>query len=264
MNSRRRRSIGSLSILGLLLFGLLLGGNRGTLADGTPSPTAKEDMGNCVEALGIGQDGDSCIQIIHASPDAPAVDVYLDGEEALADLAFGESSGWVAVASGDHKVQVTAADAEIDTAVIDADVTLEAGAAYEVAATGLLAEITPQIYQANLSELGSDDDAMARIRVIHTSPDAPAVDIAVKDGDVLIENLSFPESSDYLEVPAGTYDLEVRVAGTTDVALDLPGVALEGGMVYSVYAIGLVEDDSLTVLPVTATTTAPEMATPAA
>jgi hypothetical protein len=65
-----------------------------------------------------------------------------------------------------------------------------------------------------------------------------------------------------LEVPAGTYDLEVRPTGTMDVALPLPGVELEAGMVYDVFAIGLVGDGSLTVLVVPSTTVAPE-ATPA-
>ena len=69
-------------------------------------------------------------------------------------------------------------------------------------------------------------------------------------GDVLIANLAFPDASDALEVPAGTYDLEVRPAGTEDVALELPGVTLEAGMTYDVFAIGLVEDGSLNVLVV--------------
>ena len=51
-------------------------------------------------------------------------------------------------------------------------------------------------------------------------------------------------------VPAGTYDLEVRPAGTEDVALELPGVTLEAGMTHDVFAIGLVEDGSLNVLVV--------------
>jgi hypothetical protein len=107
-------------------------------------------------------------------------------------------------------------------------------------------------------------DPMARIRVIHASPDAPAVDIALKGGDVLIPELAFPNASDALEVPAASYDLEVRVAGTTDVALDLPGVVLEAGMVYDVFAIGMVGDGSLTVLVIPSTTAAAIMATPAA
>jgi hypothetical protein len=229
--------------------------------DATPAQMA--DMGNCVTALGIGMDGDSCVNVIHASPDAPAVDVYVDGAKALSALEFGTASGWVALPAGDHQVQVTAADAAIDTAVIDATLTLEEGAAYEVAATGLLADITPIVNQADLSEFSTDDEPMARARVIHASPDAPAVDVAAKGGDVLIENLAFPDTSDYLVVPAASYDLEVRPTGTEDVALDLPGVELEAGTVYSIYAIGQAGDGTLTVLPVTATTVAP-MATPTA
>ena len=262
----RRVFIAALSFIGFLIFTLLLGiVQPGVSAqDATASPTGAADMGNCDTALGIGKAGDACLNVIHASPDAPAVDVYVDGAKALGDLAFGATSGWVALPAGEHQVQVTAAGAEIETAVIDADVTLEEGAAYEVAAIGLLAEIEPQVHQVNLSAIGGKDESMARVRVVHASPDAPAVDVAVKGGDVLIENLAFPDASDYLSVPAASYDLEVRPTGTTDVALDLPGVAFDAGMVYTIYAIGQTADDTLTVLPVMATTMAPEMATPTA
>ena len=109
--------------------------------------------------------------------------------------------------------------------------------------------------------IGAEGDSC--INVVHASPDAPAVDIAVTGGDVLIPNLAFPDGSDALVVPAGAYDLEVRAAGTTDVALPLPGVVFEPGMVYDIFAIGLVSDDSLTVLVVPSTTSSPA-ATPAA
>ena len=227
------------------------------------TPTAMDaDMGVCSAALGIGMAGDSCINVIHASPDAPAVDVYLDGELALEGVEFGQFSGWIAVPAGEHQVQVTAAGDDAANAVIDANVELAADAAYHVAATGHLADVTPQIYQVNLSDLDAMGDPMARIRVIHTSPDAPAVDIALAGGDVLIADLAFPNASDALEVPAGSYDLEVRPTGTTDVALDLPGVELEAGMVYDVFAIGLAGDGSLTVLVIPSTTAAAMMATP--
>ena len=95
-------------------------------------------------------------------------------------------------------------------------------------------------------------------------PDAPAVDVAIAGGDVVVPNLAFPDASGYLEVPAGSYHFEVRAAGTDTVALDLPGVELESGMVYSVYAVGQMADSTLTVLVVTSTTTGPSMATPTA
>jgi hypothetical protein len=246
-----------LGAIGILVLSLFFGApGRISAQEGTPVA----DMGDCVTALDIGMAGDSCINVVHASPDAPAVDVYLNGEQALTGLEFGAISGWVAVPAGEHQVQVVPAGEEPSTAVIDAMVTVEAGAAYHIAATGLVAEIAPQIYQVDLSMLAGDT---ARVRVIHTSPDAPAVDIALAGGDVLIGELAFPNASDALEVPAGSYDLEVRPAGTTDVALDLPGVALEAGMVYDVFAIGQLADGSLTVLVVPSSTTG-SMATPMA
>jgi hypothetical protein len=215
------------------------------------SATPMMGMAACAMALGIGAEGDACINVVHASPDAPAVDVYLDGSLALEGLAFGDFSGWVPVPAGDHQVQVTPAGEAADAAVIDAPVTVEAGMAYHIAATGTVAEIAPAIYPVDLN---APADGNARVRVIHASPDAPAVDVAVTGGDVLVAGLAFPDASDALEVPAGAYDLEVRPAGTTDVALELPGVALEAGMVYDVFAIGLVEDGSLSVLVVPSTT----------
>ena len=224
------------------------------------TPTAMA-MGDCTAALGIGTASDACVNIVHASPDAPAVDVYVDGALALENLAFGAASGWVALPAGEHQIQVSATGTPADQAVIDATVPLEATVGYEVAATGLLAEITPQIYPVNFSAIEGEN---ARIRVVHASPDAPAVDVAVTGGDVLVPALAFPSASDYLEVPAATYDLEVRAAGTTDVALPLPGVALEAGMVYSVYAIGQLGDGTLTVLPIVSPAEGSMMATPTA
>lgn len=248
-------------LLPVLLMVFAVSSPRALAQDSTPA-AMDADMGVCSAALGIGMAGDSCINVIHASPDAPAVDVYLDGELALEGVEFGQFSGWIAVPAGEHQVQVTAAGDDAANAVIDANVELAADAAYHVAATGHLADITPQIYQVNLSDLDAMGDPMARIRVIHTSPDAPAVDIALAGGDVLIADLAFPNASDALEVPAGSYDLEVRPTGTTDVALDLPGVELEAGMVYDVFAIGLAGDGSLTVLVIPSTTAAAMMATP--
>ncbi len=173
-----------LSITGLfLMMAMLAVPGRGLAAQDSPDV----DMGDCVTALGIGAEGDACISVVNASPDAPNVDIYLNGERALGGLGFGWWSGWLAVPTGDYQVQVTPTGSAADAGVIDANVSVEAGIAYHVAA-------------------------------------------------------------------AGTYDLEVRPAGTTDVALDLPGVVLEAGTVYDVFAIGLLADGSLNVLVVPSST----------
>jgi hypothetical protein len=83
----------------------------------------------------------------------------------------------------------------------------------------------------------------AHVRFVHASPDAPAVDIAVTGGPVLFANVPFKGVGAYLPVDAGTYNLEARVAGTDTVALSVPGVQLNEGTVYTIFAMGLVSGE---------------------
>ena len=83
------------------------------------------------------------------------------------------------------------------------------------------------------------------MRVVHASPDAPAVDDAATDGPVLFGGVPFRGASQYASVEGGSYDLEGGVAGTTTVALPLPGTVLSNGMNYTVFATGLLADGSL-------------------
>lgn len=194
------------------------------------------------------QETDANVRVIHASPDAPAVDIWVDGAVAVEDLAFGEATDWIALPAGSYDVAVAPAGAEPEDAVIEANLDLAGGVNYNVAAVGFLADISATVFTTDTADLA---DGNARVQVVHASPDAPAVDIAVKGGDVLVPGLEFPDASGVLDVPASTYDLEVRIAGTGDVALDLPGVSLAEGTVYDILAIGSVADGSLTVLPLT-------------
>lgn len=187
------------------------------------------------------------VRVLHASPDAPAVDVYADGAEILSDVPFGVISDYLEVPAGEHRIQVVAAGADPAAGtVIDATLTLEGLTAYTVAATNALAAIEAQV----IVDAPAPTADAAQVRIVHLSGDAPAVDIAPDGADALITELAYGAASEYLEVPAGDYDLEVRPAGAMDVALDLDGVTLEAGHVYTVFAIGSLAAGTLQVLPV--------------
>ncbi|HUS13556.1 MAG TPA: DUF4397 domain-containing protein [Chloroflexia bacterium] len=190
------------------------------------------------------------VRVVHASPDAPAVDVWVDGSKVLTNVPYFTASDYLSLPAGEHQFVVTPTGQAADKAVINASATLVAGKAYTVAATGLVANLQPTILMDNLAAPAA---GKAHVRVIHASPDAPAVDIAVKDGPVLISNLAFPKDSGYLPVDAGTYNLVVLAAGTKTVALDLAGVKLDAGKIYDVFAVGELNKGTLRV----------EVATPA-
>jgi hypothetical protein len=186
-----------------------------------------------------GNMGGARVRVVHASPDAPAVDVWVDGSLTFENIEFEEVSEFVEVPAGTYNVQVVPFGAT-EPVVIEADLDLAAATDYTVVATDFLANITPIIMTAD----GTTPTAgNAFVRFFHGSPDAPAVDIAVaNEGPVLIPNVAFQGFSAYGEVAAGTYDLEVRLAGTSDVVLSLPGVTVGDGDVVTAYATGLVAD----------------------
>ena len=182
--------------------------------------------------------GTADVRVLHASPDAPAVDVYLDDAkvDALTNVPFGTISDYLAIPAGAHNVKVYATGTT-SAPVIDADVTVAAGGAYTIAATGALADISAQVLKDDPAPTAKS----AKVRVIHFSADAPAVDIATAGSavdDAVVKGLAYPNATDYLALPGGTYDLEVRLAGETTVALALDDVKVENGRAYSVFAIG--------------------------
>ncbi|MCE7944295.1 MAG: DUF4397 domain-containing protein, partial [Chlorobi bacterium CHB1] len=187
------------------------------------------------------------VRVAHLSPDAPNVDVWVGGNRVLEDVPFKAVSRFLEVDAGQYRVQVTPAGAETPV-VIDANVNVEANKAYTIAATGLLSanDLKPIV----LVDDRTGEAQKAKIRFAHTSPDAPAVDIAVKNGPVIFSNVSFRESAGYASVDPGVYDLEVRLAGTSTVALAVNGVKLEANTNYTVFAAGLAGNATLNALPV--------------
>ena len=186
------------------------------------------------------------VRVVHASPDAPAVDVWVDGAKAFTNAPFKGITSYAGLTAGDHKVQVVPTGAT-EPAVISATLSLDSDKDYTVVAVGKLASIEPLVLVDNNSAPAA---GKAHVRFVHASPDAPAVDVAVKGGPVIFSNVAFKGVGDYTPVDAGTYDLEVRLAGTDTVALSVPGVKLDDGTVYTVFAMGLASGEpSLVAVP---------------
>jgi hypothetical protein len=173
------------------------------------------------------------VMAIHASPDAPAVDLLVDGTVAGSGLAFPNNTPYLSVAAGTRNVKVNVAGTS--TSVINADVPVTAGANYSVFATGPVASLGALVIADDLTTPAA---GMAHVRFVHLSPDAPAVDVAVTGGPVIFANKAFKEYSAFTPVAAGTYNLEVRPAGSATVVLSLPGITLQAGKIYTVFAKG--------------------------
>ncbi|MFB6296602.1 MAG: DUF4397 domain-containing protein [Halobacteriales archaeon] len=182
------------------------------------------------------------LRVAHASPDAPAVDVYVDGAKAVSDLSFRSVTGYLEVPAGEREIAVTVAGT--DTTVFGpVAVTLDAED-YTALARG---EVTSDdsAFTVSLFEdtNGANLDDEARIRAIHASPDAPGVDVTVNDGALTVfEDLAFGDSSGYAVVPAAEYEIEIRPAGGGDPVFEATA-PLEAGSTYTAFAVGYLTPD---------------------
>lgn len=190
------------------------------------------------------------VRVMHASPDAPAVDIFVDGQKAVTALEFPENTPYVELSQGPHNVKVFASPSDgTGDPVLEADLNVAAGQDYTVLAVGLLADGSIELLPLQ-DDNSTPAAGQAHVRLIHASPDAPAVDVVVAGTDTKVfSNIAFKAASPYTPVPAGTYDLEVKAAGTDTTALTLSGVALAERTVYTVVAVGLLDDGSLTAVP---------------
>ncbi|QLG28012.1 DUF4397 domain-containing protein [Halorarum halophilum] len=195
------------------------------------------------------EQGDATVRIVHASPDAPAVDVYVDDEQIASGVEFGTVTDYMSVSQGMHNVTVTAAGDSEDV-LFESQVDVDASGTYTVAASGEVSEdaetsFEPVVFTDDASQPADDE---AAVRLAHLSPDAPAVDVTVEEtGDVLFDNVTFRNATEYQTVPAGDYTLEVRAATESndgDVVATFD-VSPEGGTAYTAFAVGYLdaEDD---------------------
>jgi hypothetical protein len=195
------------------------------------------------------------VRAVHAIPDAPNVDIYVNGGKALSNVPFFTVSDYLSLRPGSYRVQVVPAGARpsSSTAVIDGRVTVTAGNDYSIVARGTLAEGDAAGVGATILNDNNQPPAVvgqARVRVAHFSPDAPAVDIII-GGERVISNLNFRQASDYLTVPAGSYEVGVAPAGGSPIAT--VSLELTEGQVVTAWANGLLGGSGGQAFKVTAT-----------
>ncbi len=224
------------------------------------------------------------LRALHASPDAPLVNIWIDGAPALPGVDFNQGSGFVKVGQAEN-VTETGADVNVqveailpgdDGVVLDADLPLEFGTETTVIASGTIEgnDFGPILVT---NPIGAPIAAgNFRAQVVHAAPNAPDVDVYVTALDGALEGpvnggtpLAFGASTGQLEVPAGDYQIRVvaLVAGEP-VVYDSGEISLPAGADLMIVATeNVFLGDSaiqLMVLDGTAATPLYDAATPAA
>jgi len=174
------------------------------------------------------------VQVLHASPDAPAVNVLIDGNSAVQNLEYGQGTAYVTETAASHSIEVQAQTPGTATTVIGpTSVSLTPNTIYTVVAEGPVATIGPVIFTRPETTV---DSASTRVLVLHAAPNAPSVSVWVTapgaplSSSSALGTFTFSGSLGPATVAAGQYEIRVTPGGaTTPVLFDSGTITLTGG-----------------------------------
>lgn len=150
--------------------------------------------------------------------------LYIDDKQLFTTaLITNKTTGYVLVEPGQRSLKIdttrTGPNALFPSAtVLNPTLSVAGNTYYSVFITGTLQAPETVILEDNLSRPAA---GKAHVRVVHLSPDAPAVDLAgtlvsnTGTSPVLLGNNMYKQTTAFTPVDAGFYRLQVRPSGTT-------------------------------------------------
>lgn len=166
------------------------------------------------------------VQVVHNAPDpaASVVDVYVNGDLAIDDFEFRTATSFLALPAGvDLDIDIApGTSADVSESLFTATVNLVENENYIVVADGVLdptqfddsvnaIDFNLEVYEGARQEAATSGNT--DVLVHHGAPDAPTVDVVNQaDGNVLVDDISYPEFQGYLELPTDDYLIDVTTA----------------------------------------------------
>jgi hypothetical protein len=176
------------------------------------------------------------ISFYHGSPDAPDFNVIVDDERINSQgFKYSNASNYIPITTGSHQIEFT--PATTTDAVIDTTYSFQEAKIYSLFAVDSLQNIEMLLVQDSLIQPSTGN---AALRLIHLSPDAPAVDVAIAGGGAtpVFTNLGFKGNTPFMNVPSGNHSFQVKEAGTENALMNATTLSLEAGKNYTLVVRG--------------------------
>lgn len=175
----------------------------------------------------------SYVRAFNASPDAPPLDIYINGGLIFKNLSFRSFSEYVQFPMGEYKIEVFQVGQK-ENPVLTQNIKVSQKEVITMAVVENFEDLQVIPYiEGNADDLSENE---SRLRVIHLSPDAPNVDILI-DESLAFSDVGFMDATDYVQLPSETYNVTADIADTNDIVLTLE-LELKSQKVYTVYIVG--------------------------
>jgi hypothetical protein len=178
------------------------------------------------------------VSVINASPDVQPVNFFLDQNRANNQpISYGHGIDYINAFPG-KRVATFSVSGSGSQKIKSDTINLTAKKLYSIYLANVAS--TPDIVLF-ADSITRPDVGKATIRLVNVSPDAGAVDLAIKSSStVLASGNAYKTASPFIPVQGNSaYTLEIRKAGTATVLVTLTDIRVNSGSVYTVWLQGL-------------------------
>jgi hypothetical protein len=172
-------------------------------------------------------------KVVHAAPGTAAINAFVDGTVAFANIPYQNASSYETLPAGTHNVTIETVTAP-GAVIASAQPPFPSSTDTSVVVTGSPGAQTAVVLSDN--NLPGTTGA-ARVRFVNVATNLGAVDVLVNFSK-RVSNLGPNSASSYVELPEDTYAINFDLAGTTTVVLSLPAVSVTAARTYTLYLVG--------------------------
>lgn len=194
---------------------------------------------------GGGTDTTQQLRVVMASPDAPPVDILIDGNQVGTALAYTNSTAYQSVKTGSHRVQ--ALTVSNSTSVFQQNISLTAGANQTLLLTGAVAHIDSVLLTDGASTTTTINTSKGQVRVVNASPGMGAADVyilnvssSISGAKPVASDLAVNQATAYQLETIGNFQVFMTQPGTTNVYLNSGPLALTQSQFLTVVAVNAV------------------------
>jgi hypothetical protein len=186
------------------------------------------------------------VMLVHAATDAAAVNLQIDGSTKGDSVKYGTATAYNQVELTGKKIVVSALGAKsgakiaVDSLLMNKDI----GYSYFVYQENDAAKTVSLI--KSVDNLALPVAGKGRLRLVHLIPDLQVgvdVELVATNGSATsrsdFSNVKFKDIANFIDVAAGTYDVKVKLTGTTQLLITSPiSITIADGKLYTVVARG--------------------------
>jgi len=169
---------------------------------------------------GSTQSARALLEVLHASPDAPPINVLLDGSVIYKNLDYAQGTGQIPVdATQSHSLAIQALTPGAPSTVIGPlTESFTANTVYTIVAEGPVASLGPVLFSHPQTPIAA---SATRVQVLHAAPSAPSVSVYVTvpgaslASSAPLGTFAFQGSIGPTDVPSGQYEIRVTPGNAT-------------------------------------------------